>query len=178
MILDKGYALTSDGMNPLLLVSGTLSFLACLFIHILLWRIARPKNDVRALVFIFLVLPLMALCLLFFSRFKGEEVFAWLLLHMAFSLSYIATYPIAQAVSPSLEIIISAGKQMSRGLTKEEIQSIFDNAGLVLRRLEELLGAKLVFKRDDLYFLSTQGKFLAILFICYRKMLGLQFKTG
>lgn len=174
-------------MNPIILVWGFASFLVCLVFHILLWRTRRPKNDLLALFAIFIIVPFGCLAVIvLFLGLSGiltdflsmSEIAAATVLHIALSCAYIQSYPPAQAVSPSLEIMIIVENAMPNGLSREEISAFFDNKQLVLTRFQDLVHTNLVEKRDGDYCLTPGGKKLIRFFVLYRKILGLEFKGG
>lgn len=166
-----------------IIILGIASFSFCLFLHILLWRMRRPKNDFLALFFVFLFFPIgfCTACFLFFyvnnidpnAVIPLKNFFAVLLLHVSLSSVYIQTYPSAQAVSPSLEILRLVGASMPRGLNKQEILLHFDKADIIFKRIEDLSNSKFIRIENDRLALTCLGKFLAKFFIFYRFFLAL-----
>ena len=169
-----------------ILAAGLASFLLCLILHILKWRSRRPQNDLLALFIIFMGIPGIAVTLHtawicvsgHASSVFLSEISAFFLLHLALSSAYIQSYPPAQAVSPSLEIMILVQRAMPKGLTLAEISAHFDNAKLVHTRFEDLVNTKLVTEKDGTFSLTASGRRLIGFFVCYRKILGLEFKGG
>lgn len=168
-------------MNPLILYTALISFCAALLLHIFVWRARRPKNDILALLVIFVMIPTVAAAVGFWAR-AGLGLEFWdfaaiLVLHLALSAMYIQSYPPAQAVSPSLQILIYVG-QSAEGLTREEILSLFDDAKMVAIRFQDLIHTRLIEQKGESYQLAPAGKRLIGFFVAYRKLLGLEFKGG
>ncbi|OGR53642.1 MAG: hypothetical protein A3I11_00650 [Elusimicrobia bacterium RIFCSPLOWO2_02_FULL_39_32] len=166
-----------------IIIIGVSYFFLCLFLHIIVWKINRPKNDFLALFLIFLFFPLALYFisfLLFYvnnivpnSYIPLETLLAIYLLHLSLSSVYIQSYPLAQAVSPSLKILKIVGDAMPKGLNKQEIFHHFDLSDLIIKRIEDLSDNKFIKNENECLTLTYFGKFLAKFFIFYRAFLGL-----
>jgi hypothetical protein len=157
---------------------GLVSFASALCLHVVWWRVARPKNDLRALFTLFLVLPvLLALILAAASDRPAEDILAVLLLNLALSSAYVQTYPIFHAISPSLEILLLVNRSPG-GLTAEEIAGNFNDAHLVGSRVQDLLRTNLARLEGGAYRLAPAGKAMIRSFLLYRKIIGMPFKGG
>ena len=168
-------------MSPVLLLYGLTVFVICLCIHLLLWRIRRPGNEVLVLLLIFFIMPLLVIC---FSRFLyGVEFLSHpvnlatiSLLHMALSSAYIATYPAAKATSPTLKILLIVASAMPTGLTRADIVNHVDVPELFSNYLKDL-ECSLIAKEGDGFVLTWKGRLTVSFFILFRRMLGLQIPT-
>ena len=156
-------------------ILGAAGFLLAFFIHIAIWRVKKPANEISGLFFIFIALPaiIYALVLLslgqcFLSR--PDIVFSFIL-EILLSLSYIMTYPAIQAPSPSLRIIWAAHSIIG-GLGMEEVIRIFPKDSLS-NCLDNLKDAGLIYLKEDKVTLSPGGRLLSGGFRWYRRLLGL-----
>lgn len=173
-------------MKVAVLLAGFTSFSCCLVLHVVLWRVARPRSDVRGLFSIFLVVPTaVALLILAAGAVVPEagmpdalEVAAMLLLHLALSSAYIQSYPAAQARSPSLEIAYAVVKSMPRGLSREELLATVNTETLVQARVEDLVADRLVRVEGDRYVLTPASAGLIRFFLALRALLGLRQPGG
>ena len=173
-------------MNPKILAAGTLSFLICLTAHILRWRFRRPRNDILALIVIFMLIPGSAAIFycfwMIYAKAAGwamiSNLSAFLIFHLALSSAYIQSYPPAQAISPSLEMMILVHRAMPGGLTQAEISGCFNNDMLVHTRFIDLVNTGLIAENNGVFTLTASGKRLIGFFVIYRKTLGLEFKGG
>jgi hypothetical protein len=168
------------------LLAGFLAFAACLAAHVVLWRVARPRSDMRALFVIFLVAPSAAALLLVIAGAVapgaglpgGLDVAAALLLHGALASAYIQSYPAAQAMAPSLEIAYAVRRSMPRGLSREELLARLNTSALVQGRVEDLVADRLVRVEGDRYVLTPASAGLIRFFLGLRALLGLRSAGG
>ena len=170
-------------MKASLLLGGFLVFFSALIFHIAQWRLRRPKNDVLWLFLIFIFAPtaaavVWALVSLGTGGPALGEIAAVLILHLALSSAYIQTYPCAQAVSPSLEMLIIVSLYGPKGISEEELSKYFDDAKLVGSRFEDLINTSLIQGKNGVYVLSPVARGIILFFIMFRKLLGLEFKGG
>lgn len=165
-----------------IILYGFASFLIFLIIHIGIWRIKIPTNDILALFVIFLVIP----SILFFTGvivmknvISGTILVKALLLHVVLSLLYIGSYPLAQAVSPSFNILLTVGSSDRKKMTREDIINRCGNIKIVEDRVDDLIAYKWVSVKDGRLRLTPVIKFIIIsICIVYRRMLGLPTGKG
>lgn len=164
----------------MLLVGFTL-FAACLTLHIVIWRIGRPRSDVRALLVIFMIAPALVVVALHGASLLTSggpvpsvlDATAILLIHWALASAYVLTYPAAQAQSPSLEIAYAVGQSMPRGLSREEILTLLNSETLVHSRVDDLVANRLIRADGDRYVLTPSSTRLIRGFLGFRAFLGL-----
>ena len=173
-------------MTIAVLLAGLLSFCGCLAVHVALWRVARPRSDMRALFALFLLVPFAGALLVLAAGalapaagFPGAlEVAAVLLLHWALSSAYIQTYPAAQAMAPSLEIAYAVRRSMPRGLSREELLARLNTTALVEGRIEDLVAERLIRAKGRRYVLTPVAGGLIRFFLGLRALLGLRDHGG
>jgi hypothetical protein len=173
-------------MRAAVLLAGFASFAVCLTAHIVIWRLGRPRSDVRALFVIFLIMPTAVGVVLLGGSLLAPggpfppalDVAAVLLLHWALVSAYVQTYPAVQAQSPSLEIAYVVGRSMPRGLSREEILARLNSGTLVHSRVEDLVANRLVRADGDRYVLTPSSTRLIRAFLEFRAFLGLPKRGG
>lgn len=172
-------------MNPGIIIYGFLTFLICLIFHVFIWRIRIPKNDASALFLIFLIIPssifliLLSIRMLdFIIALSAIEMAYILLLHISLSFIYISSYPAAQAVSPSLDIILIIASAETKRLTEGDIIKNYKDAHIIKNRISDLMASALIKQKGECFELSPIGRFTIIFFILYRKILGLAAGKG
>ena len=173
-------------MSATILLAGLLTFSGCLAAHVVLWRVARPRSDMRALFVIFLVAPSAVALLVVIAGAvasnaglpDGLDLAATLLLHWALSAAYIQSYPAAQAMAPSLEIVYAVRRSMPRGLSREELLARLDPGTLVQARVADLVADHLVRLERDRYVLTPASARLIRFFLGLRALLGLRSAGG
>ena len=100
-------------------------------IHIIVWRISRPKDDAAALFKLVVILPLVGSCLgaLFLLRLGGLELVDALLLagifHLGTGFVYMSLYTASQAASPTSLILLRLAQARSDGLDEAEVVEQF-----------------------------------------------------
>lgn len=168
-------------MNPLVLFGGGILFSGCLLLHVLIWRIRMPRNDVRMLSMLFLALPLSVLLgaaiVPEFScrgRYLTDlELMELFLLHAALAGVYIASYPAAQAHSPSLAIMRIIAASPEGKMTGENIVKRFTSRETVIERVEDLSVYDLVSVKEGMMRLRPLGGIIIRLYLFYRRLLAL-----
>jgi hypothetical protein len=173
-------------MSAAVLLAGFVAFAACLAVHVALWRLARPRSDMRALFGIFFVAPSAVALLVVASGAlapgaglpDGLDVAAALLLHWALSAAYVQSYPAVQAVAPSLEIAYAVRRSMPRGLSRHELAAQLNTRALVRDRVEDLVTDRLVRLERDRYVLTPASATLVRFFLGLRALLGLRQPGG
>ena len=173
-------------MTAGVLLAGFVSFAACLAAHVALWRVARPRSDMRALFTIFLVAPSAvavgvgaAGALVPAADLPDRlDVAAALLLHWALSSAYIQSYPAAQAMAPSLAIAYAVHKSLPHGLSREELVAQLNTSALVQERVEDLVADRLVRVEGGRYALTRASTVLIRFFLGLRVLLGLRQPGG
>lgn len=172
-------------MSAGVFVAAAAVFSVCLALHIIIWRFRIPRHDALALFIVFLVVPASVFCgLLILSA--GMDITFWpapdlvlvLLLHTALAGVYISSYPAAQAISPSLDIILMIAASPQGRLTEEEINQRYDDSVLVTARVEDLRRSHLVNVTFDHAELTRTGRVIIRGFIFYRRLLGLPLGEG
>jgi len=173
-------------MSAAVLPAGFLSFAVCLVVHVALWRVARPRSDMRALFAIFFVAPSSVALLVAVAGAiapgagspDGLDVAATLLLHWALSSAYVQSYPAAQAMAPSLEIAYAVRRSMPRGLSRAELLARLNTRALVQERVEDLVADRLVRLEGGRYVLTPASARLVRFFLGLRALLGLRRPGG
>lgn len=170
-------------MDPKVILYGFIMFLTCLSLHVVSWRIRIPKSDALALCFLFIALPAAFFVFVFGSSWNplnvsGIDAVAVLVFHFALSLVYISSYPAAQAISPSLEMLLVIASSPDRRLTAEGVLERFNDQGLLHARVDDLKGSVLVSQRNGCLELTAAGKAVIVFFVLYRRLLGLPVGEG
>jgi hypothetical protein len=162
------------------LVLPILSFAGCMLLHILIWRVRKPRDHAGALLAVFL-LPLIMLPFLagvFGFTASLSEWAAIFLLHAVISMAYIQIYPASQADSPSLKVMMLVSRSMPKGLTAGEITSEFDPSRLFHDRIDDLAAVGHIKRENERILLTSRGRFLILPFIWLRRMIGLPWGKG
>lgn len=168
-------------MSGFILIAGLLLSLSCFLLHVIIWRVRRPVNDIKILMYIFLLLPAAVFLLLHLVSppwFQFDDALLVIILHYCLALAYIASYPAAQAHSPSLDIMLSIARSPKRTISENELVSAWKSRNLLGDRIDDLRIGGLIAKQGERYTLKTSGSFVLALYRLYRRFLGIPFGEG
>jgi hypothetical protein len=161
------------------------SIFICIFIfHVLLWRVFSIKREILTLLFLFLLLPLIALAMnIIFGLFSFSENFLIALFYFSISLAYIQTFPAIKENIPSFKIMLyvhsrSLGGQKNCKISAKQIEDALTDESLMTTKIQELKGDGLMILDKDGFSLTIAGKYLALIFYRYRALLGLKEGRG
>ncbi len=166
-------------MSPQVLAAAFELFGAALVLHVLFWRLlGPPKRHVPALLAVFFG-PALAYALVFFGRREALDVCSVLLLHAALSCAYMQTYPAAQALSPSLQIVLIVASSRS-GVAVEELNRRLAGRVILGERIDDLLAAGLLApgRSAGTLAITRRGAMIVPPFLLLRKILGLELGRG
>jgi hypothetical protein len=152
-------------------------FLISFFIHIALWRVRVPKNQVVAILYIFLGVLILATACLHFSgigAFSYPDFFHLGLFFVAATMVYVVTYLGTKDVGPSFLMLKGLGKSTSKGLMMEDFYKLVTNEYLIETRLQELLAGQLIEISDRKMQITSKGIFYSSFYTSYRKALGIK----
>ncbi|MBN1542374.1 hypothetical protein JW992_09535 [candidate division KSB1 bacterium] len=160
-------------------------FIAIGFVHLTLWRWRKPQQEIQALFALFVLVPVLLGFALGLATDCGRGALTpidcalALLLYSALAAAYVQTYPALQACSPSLYIAYWLGSQ-NTPVRETEIVGHFVEQGILQHRLEDLRreGFIRIDESTGAVALSTKGRFLARLFVVYRRLIGLEEGKG
>lgn len=159
---------------------GLVSYAVAHFLHVLYWRFARPKQHFSALLLALIVLPLFFCCAALFIRagFALPETTALVpllapaVLHLALATSYTALFPVFQASSPTL-LLLTELRPQGRVVAEDTLYQLLEDRSTPQDRLADLQNSQLVVEQGHRFHLTSAGKLLAQIFVCYRIVLGL-----
>ena len=170
-----------------ILLAGTLIFIGCLCLHIILWRTCHPKKRFIALLCIFILLPMLfiggyaGLSRLGFLSAYSMTPTEWLaiyLFHLAFSSAYILSYPAIEAVSPSLAILLIVGDSNPNGAVHDDLLHVFDDEIVLEPRIHDLIEAGFIAESNGFFMVTHRGVAFVRCFMLLRRLLGLPIGKG
>jgi hypothetical protein len=158
-----------------------LFFAGCL-VHIVLWRVKRPRDDFRGLAVCLLVLPGaggILICLAgLLPAVTLRETLAGMAVTVALGASYIMYYPAAQAASPTMLVVIKIGRAGRTGITRAQLLKAFDDGLLCRQSIENLVHERFADERDGKLVVAPRGVFLLRMLGSWRGFLGLKQGEG
>jgi hypothetical protein len=167
-----------------LLAKASLTFLATVCLHVLVWRIRRPVAYavwVPALLAIFVLgggavaavlvraLPMPG------DTFIGSPSTQWaaiMMLQASVGVVYTFGYTLLLVGSPSLELLCRL-KRSARGLLRSEIDLPLGNNAMIGPRVENLVQSGYIEGNQQLLRLTSKGRRLTGCVLVYRRTIGL-----
>lgn len=162
------------------LLFGIGTFGACWLVHLLAWRIHRPRGYLLWLPAIFVGLPLLLLATLaligvisFEWLDSSEQWLAPVMLHLLISACYTCSYAGLTEYSPSAEILKVVRDHMPDGIAIDDLRvKSFTEHSLTGKRLDDLVVSGIVVVRDGRVWLTAAGHRANGLCRTYRKLTG------
>ena len=149
---------------------ASLTFLIALFAHLVIWKFWMPKKN-RPVVLVIIFFWVLVLSIVMLKNFS--QCIDYIVLYCSLTFAYILSYPAMEADSPSLAILNNIAKASKDGLAKVELYKVMTDEVVVVARINDLLNDGLVYVESNKYFLTSQGLFLASVFVGFRKLLNL-----
>lgn len=165
-------------MNPLVLITGIVTFLICLSLHIIWWRYRHPKNDIFALILVFFLVPAIFVVAAYILHIPLINLLSIILLHTALSCAYIMSYPAVQAKCPSLNVMLIVSRAMPHGVTKEEIKQQLGDDALLDISIQKMTEEGFTKEIDNMIIPTRFGNIIASFFIVFRSLLGIEHGKG
>lgn len=167
-----------------MLLGGLGLFTLCQLAHIAVWRVRVPRAYPLWLLGVFVALPTLGLggwlgwLALSGSPLWGRDLlvsaFGAYVLHGALSGVYAIAYPGVIHFSPTVEIVKAIAAGMPRGVTAGELDlPLFTPDNMFGMRLENLLKAGMIERRDGRLVPTPKGARIARVFVLFRRLLGL-----
>lgn len=159
-------------------------FSSAMLLHVVVWRVFKPKRFLSALIIVLVVIPVVAVFFINYAisphsgSFSISDWLGVLLLHLTLTSAYILSYPAIQAKCPSLTMLLLIENSMEKGSTMEELSSAFSDESIRDSRLDDLVNDSMVVCRDGDYYMTAKGGFLLWPLIILRRLLGLPIGEG
>lgn len=171
-------------MGYMVILIALAFFLSAMLLHVVVWRVFKPKRFLSALIIVLMVIPVAAVYFIFFSlrtepgSFSISDWLGVLLMHLSLVAAYILSYPAIQAKCPSLTMLLLIENSMEKGSTMEELSSAFSDESIRDSRLDDLENDSMVVCRDGYYYMTAKGGLLLWPLIMLRRLLGLPTGEG
>lgn len=172
-------------MNYMVILIAFALFLSSMFLHVIIWRVVKPRHLVRALFIVLLPVPALAVFLIVFyvhpQSSDGLLISDWLgvlLMHFSFASAYILSYPAIQAKCPSLTMLLLIKDSEREGSTMEDFSRVFSDESIRDSRLDDLVNDSMVATRDNEYYITAKGTALLWPLMILRRLLGLPSGEG
>ncbi len=147
--------------------------------QLVLWRIFIPGRQIRSLLVIFVLVPLIAVGLLkiigmpeAFATLSAAEIVRLAIFYVSCALTYIVLYSAIEEQSPTLAIVsYVAGRSQCTGA---DLVDRFGKGHELTQRIELLARSEFVRQDGDRYRLAPAGHRFAKLFDAANRLFGLE----
>lgn len=161
---------------------GLALFFIGFIVHVVWWRVARPNDDIRALILSFFVGPavLAALQFILLPDYGSlRETVAAVMVTVAIGAFYIMWYPAAQAASPTMLLVLQVARAASDGgATRTALRAAFDDELLCRQSISNLVHEHFAEERNGKLLVAARGAFLLRMLNTWRGLLGLKYGSG
>ena len=164
-------------MNVLL--TGIALLLISFCSQLLLWRLWIPARQIRALLVIFLLVPLLAVAgaliagvPAFLAALTAPEITRLVIFYVSCSLVYVVLYSAIEEKSPTLSIVSYVARKGE--CSEADLFGQFGKGSELSQRIELLTLSKLVECDDAGYRLTPGGRRFATLFDAANRLFGLE----
>jgi len=148
---------------------GVATYLMAHGAHWIVWRRFPEHRSVPLLAIILFGLPAVQVILNFFSPLN----LIYPLVHSCLAANYFVIYPAFQASSPTIHLLRTFRKHDY--LSRQALETMGDTPSLLADRIQDLYSGHFI--NADLQ-LEPRGKWIARIFLAYRKSLGLPSGDG
>jgi hypothetical protein len=153
-----------------ILAASVIVFAAAFVVHLLVWRVALPRRQTRALGAIFAAVWIAALAAS--AWFFLPDVFSVCyasLLYWSAAAAYIVTYSAMEGDSPTLSLVRHLDRAGPGGITHAELEMFFAQRPFAAARLRALVEDGILSAGEGGYRLRGQRPFLFCLVLGFRR---------
>ena len=169
------------------LFSGFSLFCLAFLLHLITWKIRKPKNQKAVLLKIFfgtLIIGILVLSdnLPFVDFFELStslnlpEIFHISLLFISLTFSYLFLYQVLEGDSPTLAMIKNISKAGSEGIDKYPLERLMMIK--LSSRIKSLISDGMICLKKERYLLTPKGASFLRLVLLYRKVMNINDETG
>ena len=156
---------------PIFLTTAAL-FITAMVVHLLIWRVRLPKQQIRALLIIFTILFLFWLGYSLVNRTPLLFLLCVSLYYWSVSLCYTITYTAIEADSPTLSLMRFMAGGGSAGRSIEDITGFMTARPFMGARLAALAKSGLIREQEGRYVIAGNQPFAFRLILGFRKLYG------
>jgi hypothetical protein len=153
-----------------LFFTGTGLLALAFLVHVALWHLTVPKRQTRALLLIFVLIPVVAAAasvsglLPIFVGLSTPHALRLMLFYASCALAYICTYSAVEMPSPTLTIISYIARCGAAGCSEQQIAVRLGTNDFVGERIHAMVASRLAIIDQDNCRLTRSGRFYATLF--------------
>ena len=165
-------------------IAGGFLIILALLVHVIVWRIRLPKNQMGALLKVFLSVFLIWLGLALSGLISAIGFYISIYQHIyigifyfSMVLAYTLAYSTIEADSPSLTINRIINEAGVEGVRQKDLMSKLNLDRFLEKRMEALVD-KMVSLRNGRYMITSKGRLAMRTVMCYRRLLNIKDEIG
>ena len=143
------------------------------FSQIIVWRLFKPKNTGKSLLFVLLLFNLFYYFLFrsyfIFDEFGNDITLLIFLAILSFDFMYIFGFPPVEHPSPSVELIDNIRKNKSLNIKKYIKKK--EKKNIIKIKIQQLINEKYLVRERSYYKLTKKGKILVKVFSIYKSLI-------
>ena len=166
-------------MSALLIAIG--AFVGFVAVHVIVWRLHRPRTQYVTLGALWLAVLVGALGIAHLTLPRGDvpalhgvDYANLVMLYVALALPYFTTYSAVQADSPAMTVLLRIDRAGPAGVSPQELRRRIDNQHLVLPRVDDLLRAGLISRDGERLVVGSRGVWMAGVHVWFRALLRME----
>lgn len=166
-------------------LTGSLLIVIAIFAHVVIWRIRLPKNQMGALLKVFLSVFLIWLGFALSGLISAIGFYISIYQHIyigvfyfSMVLAYTLAYSTIEADSPSLTINRIINEAGAEGIDQDDLMSKLNLDRFFEKRMEALVVDKMVSLKDGHYMITSKGRFAMRTVMCYRRLMNIKDEIG
>jgi len=141
-------------------------------VHLVVWRVRLPKQQIRALLLIFTILFLLWLGYSLANRTPLLFLLCVALYYWSVSLCYTITYTAIEADSPTLSLMRFMAASGLTGRSIEDITDFMAARPFIGARLAALVKSGLIREQEGRYVIASNQPFAFRLILGFRRLYG------
>lgn len=166
-------------MTAFLLAIGC--FIGAWCSHLVIWRVRLPSSQLKALLFIFMLMWAAVFVASLASRWPIEaavELAYFSLVYWSAALCYVITYSAMEGDSPTLSLTRHLHRRGEEGVSHEEIEEFFRQRPFVGARVKALVTDNVFIEEEGGYRLSPGSYVFFRVILGYRRIVFGPIKSG
>lgn len=163
------------------LLTAVAAFLAFAIVHVVVWRLRRPRAEYATLGVLWLAVLVAALVAVHrvllqanLPSLAGVDYVNVVMLYTALALPYVTTYSAVQADSPAMSVLLQIDGAGRAGVTRDELRQELNDGRLVIPRLEDLFRAGLARREGERCVIGPRGALMAGVHTWFRALLRME----
>jgi hypothetical protein len=176
-------------MEMVILEWGLGLFLGALLLHLLLWRLHKPKSPIKALLALFGGVIGAGLAALYFgdTAFRSAGLAGLanpvayvhiLLFFTSMACAYIVFYTVLEWDSPTLTLVMMIGRAGKSGFAEAEFIKHAEQIPFLESRMQDLRRSGILVEKNGRYVLSPGPHWFYRSIVFYNRLLGADTRSG